>query len=92
MAQGHISLLDFTDQISVSMWLYSSGQSNSFQVLLTWCFAYCSAYSLLDGFLSKDSTKKLQMPWDPGLQNLHRVEGESIFKEGRMLGTLAHCV
>jgi hypothetical protein len=70
---------DFTDQISVSMWLYSSGQSNSFQVLLTWCFAYCSAYNLLDGFLSKDNTKKLQMPWDPGLQNLHRLEGESIF-------------
>ncbi|WVZ68857.1 hypothetical protein U9M48_017739 [Paspalum notatum var. saurae] len=44
------------------------------------------------GSRSKDSTKELQMPWDPGLENLHRLDGESIFKKGRMLGTAAHCV
>lgn len=33
------------------------------------------------------STKDLKMPWEPGLDNMYRLEGKSSFKEGRMLGT-----
>jgi hypothetical protein len=57
-----------------------------------WVVISLTKLALLDGFLSQDSTTELQMSWDPGLQNLHRLEGESIFKEGRMLGTSAHYV
>jgi hypothetical protein len=53
---------DFTNQISVSMWL-SSGQSNLFHVLLTWCFPYCSAHNWRDGFLSKHK-KELVITFD----------------------------
>jgi hypothetical protein len=46
-----------------------------------------------NGERSRQNTGEQQIPWDlGGVQSLHRLEGKSDFKKGRMLGTtpLAH--